>query len=102
MMRSRSRWNAGRTSSSGFGTQASARVGALGRLRREHLALARFELFPEGHGRRPDVDQMLTASQEARAVRERSDAEDLGQRLPEVGEGRSRSEIDCRGQRARR
>ena len=33
----------------GFGTQAAARVGALGRLRREDVAFARFELFADRH-----------------------------------------------------
>ena len=32
-----------------LGAQAAARVGALGRLRREDLALARFELFADRH-----------------------------------------------------
>ena len=40
-------------------------------------------------------------AQEARAVRERADAEQLGERLAEIGERRARPEVDA-GAHARR
>ena len=69
MMRSRSRWNAGRIGSSVSGAQPALAVGALGRLRREDLALALLELLADA-----SCDVMLSGTslaQEARAVRQR-------------------------------
>ena len=79
----------------GLRTQAPARVGALGRLRREDVALARFELFAKAAHDGLPRSSVAISLQEARAVGERADAEDLGQRLAEIGEGLPRAEIDA-------
>ena len=88
-MRSRSRWNAGRIGSSGSGRTPALAVGALRRLRRQdRVALARLRAVPRmRHGGRRASSPGLA---EARAVRQRRHAEDLGERLPEIGECRAR------------
>ena len=83
----------------GLGPETAARIGALGRLRREDLALARLELLSDGHRRTtmPESAGMhVDLLQKARAVRAaRPTSEELGQRLTEVGERRARAEIDA-------
>ena len=72
-----------------LGAQAAARVGALGRLRREDLALARLELFAEAsHGQR---SRSAESSCRGRARRRRSFA-------PASGRG-PRTSAACRGRR---
>src|SRR5262249_54307219 len=94
----------------GLRPQTTARVGALGRLRRENLALPVFQLSTEIHKQwnaeaAEAAEQIilcglcelcvldLEVAEKADAMRERADAEDVGERPAEIGERRSRAEV---------
>ena len=82
----------------GFGTQASARIGALRGLRRQDVALTLFELLSDGHDHAEAEPESYSVyrefcvlrrdlGQEARTVGERPDAEDVCEGLRKIREG---------------
>jgi hypothetical protein len=75
-----------------FRAKASPRSRAFRGLLRENLPLACFQLLSERH---LEADLSGDFMQEARAMRDFSDVENISKRLTEIGKRASRAEIDA-------
>ena len=87
----------------GLRTKTAARVGALGRLRREDVALARFELLADRHRLTPVcAGAAAISARKLVPCASGTHAEHLGERLTEVGKRRARAQVALRPERGRR
>jgi hypothetical protein len=80
-----------------FRSETPSGVGTLRRLRSEDLELAALELLTERHASASGARRELGNEpiEKAGSMHERSDAEQIGKRLTEVGKGGARSEVDA-------
>src|SRR5258708_19071158 len=102
MMRSRSRWKAGRTSCSGSGRsrpRESALLAACGaRISRSRASSCSRNVMARKHENTKTRNALCTGdvAEKTRAVRKPADAEQLRQRLTEIRKRRAGAEIDIR------